>query len=653
MDVLGNEIYAVETSSRSEKRYFNPLHSIRRGQHCRHWSMGNSAIFQQLAISDKPRQVLYGHDDAVTCVVVRMEHNQPSRKSISPLVVSPHGLDLSRILSTELNGHLSCMELNSCVAYSYGGQVFWQPVIKSQCLFSFPKLEKGERDLEDCASKVTRWTSVWAGVREEYDQWSSTLATKQVWSWKTPLKGQGNHGEQGECFTSRVIRSLWKNPAINTKSTARPGPKSIAREKIRQEDRAERQRCRPKKELIQRQLLRRKPSSSSSQNQRPSKAAKRTPIPIRPATNASVHNPEQDHLRALAIVDRVPIPVQSNPLVMHLKRGTMGNAKMETLIFDTGSLLTWIHRSVEESSSWTVMRCAECPPGLTFKCTNNNQCKFKVSYMGNHSVTGIMVEDLMELETDDPEQRDARFIKLGAGTGLENFGSLDWTAINGIVGFAQGTLGLVHEFQIRKFAYCLTDRYEGLVYLDRLADTPYLMLGSRELGEWSYNQMRARPDRQYMIQLLSISFNGKNFRPPTYRKSNYVVFDSGTKSTFLINQLYQPIIQEINKYFETDLGYVKTGRGCYAPDGQRQYTPRPRFNPITFHFEGGDFTVKQLNFITMQLHEFYCPELASLEIKDEEGDAIMGIFGYAMQRDHMIVYDLEEYELSFAESSCP
>ncbi|EFJ21011.1 hypothetical protein SELMODRAFT_417596 [Selaginella moellendorffii] len=362
-------------------------------------------------------------------------------------------------------------------------------------------------------------------------------------------------------------------------------------------------------------------------------AAKRTPIPIRPATNASVHNPEQDHLRALAIVDRVPIPVQSNPLVMHLKRGTMGNAKMETLIFDTGSLLTWIHRSVEQSSSWTVITCTECPDGLTFRCNDNNkQCKFKVSYMGNHSVTGIMVEDLIELETDDPEQRDARFVMLGVGTGLENFDSLDWTAIDGIVGFAQGTFGLVHQFQIRKFAYCLTDR---------------------ELGEWSYNQMRARPDRQYMIQLLSISFNGKNFRPPTYRKSNYVVFDSGTKSTFLINQLYQPIIQEINKYFEKELGYVKTGRGCYAPDGQRQYTPRPRFNPITFHFEGGDFTVKQLNFITVQLREFYCPELASLEIKDEEGDAIMGIFSYAMQRDHMIVYDLEEYELSFAESSCP
>ncbi|EFJ21009.1 hypothetical protein SELMODRAFT_417592 [Selaginella moellendorffii] len=114
---------------------------------------------------------------------------------------------------------------------------------------------------------------------------------------------------------------------------------------------------------------------------------------------------------------------------------------------------------------------------------------------------------------------------------------------------------------------------------------------ARELGEWSYNQMRARPDRQYMIQLLS---TGRTLdHQPT---ENQIMW--------FLTSLYQPIIQEINKYFETELGYVKTG-----------------------------VEVKQLNFITV----------ASLEIKDdEEGDAIMGIFGYAMQRDHMIVYDLNK-----------
>ncbi|EFJ19512.1 hypothetical protein SELMODRAFT_110788, partial [Selaginella moellendorffii] len=110
----------------------------------------------KLAVSDKPRHVLCGHDDAVTCVVVRTELDlvvsgsedgtcilytlrqgryvrslvHPSRKSISLLVVSPHGLvglfsnkDLNfhsfsvngkHLASAELNGRLSCMELSSC-----------------------------------------------------------------------------------------------------------------------------------------------------------------------------------------------------------------------------------------------------------------------------------------------------------------------------------------------------------------------------------------------------------------------------------------------------------------------------------------------------------------------------------------------------------
>ncbi|KAL3684694.1 hypothetical protein R1sor_002716 [Riccia sorocarpa] len=135
-------------------------------------------------ISNKPRHVLCGHDDAVTCVVVRVELDlvvsgskdstcilhtlrqgryvrsiqHPSKSPISKLLVSQHARlvmfsneDLSlhlfsvngkKLAAAETNGRINCMELSSCGEFIVYGGDHGQIVVRS--LYTLEVIRKYE-----------------------------------------------------------------------------------------------------------------------------------------------------------------------------------------------------------------------------------------------------------------------------------------------------------------------------------------------------------------------------------------------------------------------------------------------------------------------------------------------------------------------------
>ncbi|KAI3871401.1 hypothetical protein MKW98_024570 [Papaver atlanticum] len=278
-----------------------------------------------------------------------------------------------------------------------------------------------------------------------------------------------------------------------------------------------------------------------------------------------------------------------------------------------------------------------CQPKIGCTVLSSDQCPYQVEYLSkNTSSSGILVEDLLRLKTDNhkPKDIDAR-ITFGCGQ-VQTGAFLDGGAPNGLFGLGMGKSSVPSLLSM-----------EGLV-----ADSFSMCFGSDGVGRISFGD-KGSPDQEetplnlwqqhpaYNISVAQISV-GQNLSGVLDFSA---IFDSGASVTQLKDPAYTAICQS----FDTE---AKHKRHSFDPRIPFEYcydfSNATEFQPpdVTLIMQGGSlFNVfDPIARFTNGTTTTYC--LAVVKSTD------VNIIGQNFMTGYRIVFDREKMVLGWKASNC-
>ncbi|KAJ4776054.1 Aspartic proteinase nepenthesin-2 [Rhynchospora pubera] len=195
-------------------------------------------------------------------------------------------------------------------------------------------------------------------------------------------------------------------------------------------------------------------------------------------------------------------------------------------------------------------------------------------------------------------------------------------------------------------------RFSHCFVPDFAKSTSYLRFGSNAVDNPNYRrtQIIRTPYNLYYVKLNDISVNGQhlNFARGTFDlKANGeggCIFDSGSTVTAISPAAYKVVEAAFINYF-TGYGLKPTSKGgkrsqlCYKTRGRFK-----QFPSMTLHFQGADLQLESFNVFYHGSDNEFC--LLIMPIADTT------IIGVAMQMDLRVVYDLNNWVISFGRERC-
>ncbi|XP_008777074.1 aspartyl protease family protein At5g10770-like [Phoenix dactylifera] len=324
-----------------------------------------------------------------------------------------------------------------------------------------------------------------------------------------------------------------------------------------------------------------------------------------------------------------------------------------TVIFDTGSDLTWIQCEPcvkcyaqnetlfdpSQSSTYSNIPCSssDCslPSGQT-DCDSSNDCRYVVEYGDRSSSVGILAQETLTLTLSDV-LTDFRF-----GCGGENEGLFGRAA--GLIGLGRGEVSLVSQSAEKYggvFSYCLPSRSSS---------TGYLMLGAAtQTPNIKFTTMptESYAPSFYFVELTGLTVGGRDLSIASSVFSNVgTIIDSGTVITRLPMQAYTALRSEFRQHmtkYQLVQPFVILDT-CYNFTGYNHIT----IPAVVLQFSNGVSLYVDASGILY----FASLSQACLAFAGNDDENAVSIVGNMQQRTFNVVYDVPNGRIGFGSGGC-
>ncbi|KAL3637370.1 hypothetical protein CASFOL_018538 [Castilleja foliolosa] len=344
----------------------------------------------------------------------------------------------------------------------------------------------------------------------------------------------------------------------------------------------------------------------------------------------------------------LPVSEIASSFAVSISLGTP--QQMQTLVFDTGSVLTWTRgfhyyaSTSFQSISCDSPVCTSLLPTHTCEMFDNkeNMCYYNKEYADGSSTKGVFSTDILNItETCDV------FSEFRFGCPTEFNGNIKE---NGILGLGKNDVSFVSqtaEIYKRMFSYCLPSSPSS---------TGFLKLGPRDYPDnLKFTPLLTNPNlpSSYSINITSIKVGDVELLIDKFDLMfpAGIIIDSGTVITYLPMNVYKTMRNEFHKQI-TFSGHISLPSPYRRFDTCYDYSMHEsKFFPnITFIFEGGvtvDMDVSATLYVDDSL------EIVCLAFAGNSDVSDLAIFGNFQQKKLEVVYDVYRGKLGFIPHGCP
>ncbi|KAI8020042.1 Aspartyl protease family protein 1 [Camellia lanceoleosa] len=290
------------------------------------------------------------------------------------------------------------------------------------------------------------------------------------------------------------------------------------------------------------------------------------------------------------------------------------------------------------SNSTTSMKVS-CNSTSCGKCSpTRNTCAYQVAYLSaNTSSSGLLVEDVLHLTTDDSQLK-AVDAQITFGCGMVQTGSfLDGAAPNGLFGLGMNNISVPSILANQGLA---ANSFSMCFRPDGIGRISFGDKGSSEQGETPFNLGQSHPTYNISITQITVEKNVTDL-------SFTAIFDSGTSFTYLNNPAYSVITEGFNSQ-------AKEKR--HPPDSQIpfEYCYDLSANQTTFETASLNLTMKggKQFPVTRPIEIIYVqgqPYMYCLAVV-KSGD--INIIGQNFMTGYRIIFDRERMVLGWESSNC-
>ncbi|CAJ1970867.1 unnamed protein product [Sphenostylis stenocarpa] len=353
----------------------------------------------------------------------------------------------------------------------------------------------------------------------------------------------------------------------------------------------------------------------------------------------------------------------SMALVVTLPIGTP--PQHQQMVLDTGSQLSWIqcHKPTasfdpSQSSSFYVISCTHplCKPRvpdftLPTTCDQNRLCHYSYFYADGTYAEGNLVREKL---TFSPSQTTPP-LTLGCAT--------ESSDARGILGMNLGRLSFPSQAKITKFSYCVPTRRTqpgnlptGSFYLGNNPNSARF----RYVNMLTFGQSQRMPNLDplaYTVPMQGIRIGGKrlNINPSVFRPnaggSGQTMIDSGSEFTFLVDEAYDRVREEIVRVAGPRIkkGYVYGGVADMCFDGTGRETIGHLIGDVAFEFEKGvEIVVPKERVLADVGGGVQCVGIG----RSERLGAASNIIGNFHQQNLWVEFDLANHRVGFGEADC-
>ncbi|KAG6700740.1 hypothetical protein I3843_08G122000 [Carya illinoinensis] len=311
------------------------------------------------------------------------------------------------------------------------------------------------------------------------------------------------------------------------------------------------------------------------------------------------------------------------------------------LQMSSGSIIDLNIYSPSNSSTSKNVSCNSTLCGRTPSCPSaNGNCPYNVSYPSNNSTssTGILVEDILHLITDD-DQRKVVDTPITFGCGQNQTGSfLEGAAPNGLFGLGIGNISVPSTLARNRLA---SNSFALCFGRDGFGRISFGNNGSSDQSETPFNIRQSL--QTYNISITQITV-GKNFSELEFS----AIFDSGSSFTSLRDPAYTFISKSFNSQ-------IQEKRHRSDPQMPFEYCYYLRENQTSYVIPDVDLTMKgggrySLNNPTVIVTTkggalLYCLGLHKSKVN-------IDIIGQNFMTGYRIVFDRERMVLGWKDSNC-
>ncbi|XP_035549501.1 aspartyl protease family protein 1-like isoform X2 [Juglans regia] len=293
--------------------------------------------------------------------------------------------------------------------------------------------------------------------------------------------------------------------------------------------------------------------------------------------------------------------------------------------------------SPSNSSTSKIVSCNSTLCGQTQCPSANSNCPYNVSYISsNTSSTGILVEDILHLITDDDQQKAVDTpITFGCGqiqTGI----FLEGAAPNGLFGLGIENISVPstlarNGLASNSFALCFGRDGVGRISFGNN--------GSSDQRETPFNIRQLHPTYNISITQITVGQNSSELEFSA-------IFDSGTSFT----SLRDPAYTFISESFDSQIKEKRYTSDPQLPFDYCYYLSANQTSPVipdvNLTMKGGDTYF--LNNPTVKIvptQDFYCLALLKSEVN-------IDIIGQNFMTGYQIVFDRERMVLGWKDSNC-
>ncbi|KAK7243703.1 hypothetical protein RIF29_38513 [Crotalaria pallida] len=279
----------------------------------------------------------------------------------------------------------------------------------------------------------------------------------------------------------------------------------------------------------------------------------------------------------------------------------------------------------------------------------SDPCQYDISYYEGSSAQGYFGTDTITVDLANGKKGKLHNVTIGCTKSMKNSKKLI-EKTGGILGIGYGKNSIIEKAAIQygrgMFSYCLVD------HLSHKDVSSYLSFGTQKvklLGEMKKADLILVPP-YYGMKVTGISVGGQMLKIPPhvwdFDAKGGVIIDSGTTMTSLVPEAYEPVFEALNK----SLGNVKRVSGdfgesrlCFSSEGFNMSTV-PR---LAIHFVGGARLEPPVKSYIID----FAPEVKCLGIERIKGPGA-SVIGNIMQQNYLWEFDLAQYTVAFAPSTC-
>nr|GEX19050.1 aspartic proteinase PCS1-like [Tanacetum cinerariifolium] len=354
----------------------------------------------------------------------------------------------------------------------------------------------------------------------------------------------------------------------------------------------------------------------------------------------------------------------SMALVVSLPIGTPPQAQQ--MVLDTGSQLSWIqcHNKTPTasfdptlSSSFSILPCNHpiCKPRvpdftLPTTCDQNRLCHYSYFYADGTLAEGNLVREKVTFS----KYQSTPPVALGCATESKD--------AEGILGMNLGRLSFTSQAKISKFSYCTPTRQNNA----KVKPTGAFYLGQNPNSRtFKYVDILTFPESQhspnldpfaYTVGMEGISIGGKRlnisrsvFRPDA-GGSGQTIIDSGTEYTYLVDEAYNKIHDEISKTAGSRVrkGYVYRGSLDLCFNGNSMEIGRLIGNMVLEFEKGVQLVIAKERMLDDVGRGISCLGIA----RSERLGVPSNIIGNFHQQNQWVEFDIANRRVGFGGADC-